>query len=76
MNANRECGKVRLPRENRGYCFLIPDSGGEDRATALAFARERASLVVSGRRDHVGVALVTELRALGAEADSGDGAEP
>jgi cold shock CspA family protein len=30
VNANRECGKVRLPRENRGYCFLIPDSGGED----------------------------------------------
>ena len=26
MNANRECGKVRLPRENRGYCFLIPDA--------------------------------------------------
>jgi hypothetical protein len=74
MNANRERGKVRLPRENRGHCFLIPDSGGEDRATALAFAREGAS-VVSGRRDHVGVALVTELRALGAEADSGDGAE-
>ena len=42
---------------------------GIGRATALAFAREGASLVVSGRRDDVGVALVTELRALGVEAE-------
>jgi NAD(P)-dependent dehydrogenase (short-subunit alcohol dehydrogenase family) len=42
---------------------------GIGRATALAFAREGASLVVSGRRDDVGAALVTELRALGVEAE-------
>jgi NAD(P)-dependent dehydrogenase (short-subunit alcohol dehydrogenase family) len=42
---------------------------GIGRATALAFAREGASLVVSGRRDDVGVALVAELRALGVEAE-------
>ena len=42
---------------------------GIGRATALAFAREGASLVVSGRRDDVGFALVTELRALGVEAE-------
>ena len=41
---------------------------GVGRATALAFAREGASVVVSGRRDDAGQALVTELRALGAEA--------
>jgi NAD(P)-dependent dehydrogenase (short-subunit alcohol dehydrogenase family) len=42
---------------------------GIGRATALAFARDGASLVVSGRRDDAGQALVTELRALGAEAE-------
>ncbi|NMH64955.1 SDR family NAD(P)-dependent oxidoreductase [Shewanella salipaludis] len=38
-------------------------------ATALAFAREGANLVVSGRREEAGLALVTELRALGAQAE-------
>jgi NAD(P)-dependent dehydrogenase (short-subunit alcohol dehydrogenase family) len=42
---------------------------GIGRATALAFARDGASLVVSGRRDDAGQALVAELRALGAEAE-------
>jgi len=39
------------------------------RATALAFAREGARIVVSGRRDDAGVVLVKALRELGAEAD-------
>jgi NAD(P)-dependent dehydrogenase (short-subunit alcohol dehydrogenase family) len=42
---------------------------GIGRATALAFAGAGARLVVSGRRDEAGTALVTELRALGAEAE-------
>jgi NAD(P)-dependent dehydrogenase (short-subunit alcohol dehydrogenase family) len=42
---------------------------GIGRATALAFANEGARLVVSGRRDDAGRALVTELRAAGAEAE-------
>jgi NAD(P)-dependent dehydrogenase (short-subunit alcohol dehydrogenase family) len=42
---------------------------GIGRATALAFAREGARLVVSGRRDDAGAALVHELRELGAEAE-------
>jgi len=41
---------------------------GIGRATALAFARKGARLVVSGRRDAEGTALETELQALGAEA--------
>ena len=41
---------------------------GIGRATALAFAREGARLVVSGRNQEAGDALATELRALGAEA--------
>src|SRR6202521_648610 len=42
---------------------------GIGRATALAFAQQGASVVVSGRRDDVGEALVAALRALGAEAE-------
>jgi NAD(P)-dependent dehydrogenase (short-subunit alcohol dehydrogenase family) len=42
---------------------------GIGRATALEFARQGASLVVSGRRDDAGAALATELRALGVEAE-------
>lgn len=42
---------------------------GIGRATALAFAREGVSVVVSGRRDEVGHALAAELRALGAQAE-------
>ena len=42
---------------------------GIGRATALAYAKAGARLVVSGRSDEKGAALVTELRALGAEAE-------
>jgi len=42
---------------------------GIGRATALAFARDGAAVVVSGRRDEAGHALAAELRALGARAE-------
>lgn len=42
---------------------------GIGRATALAFAREGASLVVSGRHDDAGRALADELQSLGTEAE-------
>jgi NAD(P)-dependent dehydrogenase (short-subunit alcohol dehydrogenase family) len=42
---------------------------GIGRATALAFAREGAHVVVCGRHDDAGNALVTELRAVGVEAE-------
>ena len=42
---------------------------GIGRATALAFAREGAHVVISGRRDEAGLALAAELRALGTQAE-------
>ena len=42
---------------------------GIGRATALAFARQGASVVVSGRHDDAGGALASELRSLGGEAE-------
>jgi len=42
---------------------------GIGRATAIAFAREGAHVVVCGRRDDAGNALATELRRLGVEAE-------
>jgi len=42
---------------------------GIGRATALAFARDGARVVVSGRREVEGKALEAELRDLGAEAE-------
>jgi NAD(P)-dependent dehydrogenase (short-subunit alcohol dehydrogenase family) len=42
---------------------------GIGRATAFAFAKKGAKVVVSGRHDDKGQALVTELQALGAEVE-------
>jgi len=42
---------------------------GIGRATALAYARDKAHIVVSGRSQALGDELVRELRALGAEAE-------
>jgi NAD(P)-dependent dehydrogenase (short-subunit alcohol dehydrogenase family) len=42
---------------------------GIGRATALAFAREGARVVISGRRDDEGQKLAAELQKLGAEAE-------
>src|SRR5260370_8185103 len=42
---------------------------GIGRATALAFAKEAAQVVVSGRHDEEGKKLAAELRKLGAEVE-------
>jgi NAD(P)-dependent dehydrogenase (short-subunit alcohol dehydrogenase family) len=42
---------------------------GIGRAAAVAFAKKGAKVVVSGRRDEAGQALVKELQALGSEAE-------
>jgi NAD(P)-dependent dehydrogenase (short-subunit alcohol dehydrogenase family) len=42
---------------------------GIGRAAAVAFAKKGAKVVVAGRRDEAGKALVKELRSFGAEAE-------
>ena len=42
---------------------------GIGRAAAIAFAKKGANVVVAGRRDEAGKALVKELRSLGSEAE-------
>src|SRR5271156_4847086 len=42
---------------------------GIGRATAIAFAREGARIVISGRRDEVGQKLIAELREIGVVAE-------
>ena len=42
---------------------------GIGRAAAVAFAKKSANVVVAGRRDEVGKALVEELRAIGSQAE-------
>jgi NAD(P)-dependent dehydrogenase (short-subunit alcohol dehydrogenase family) len=54
---------------NEPVVLITGALAGIGRATALAFARDHARIVVSGRRDDAGQALVAELRARGAEAE-------
>jgi NAD(P)-dependent dehydrogenase (short-subunit alcohol dehydrogenase family) len=61
--------RTRKKAMNTPTVLITGALAGIGRATALAFAREGANLVVSGRRDDAGVALVDELRAAGAHAE-------
>src|SRR5216110_1728978 len=54
---------------NRPVVLITGALTGIWRATALAFAREGARVVISGRRQEAGNKLVAELRNLGAEAE-------
>src|SRR3989454_2426656 len=58
----------KLPMKNK-VILITGALTGIGRATAIAFAREGAHVVVCGRHDDAGNALVTELRAVGAEAE-------
>jgi NAD(P)-dependent dehydrogenase (short-subunit alcohol dehydrogenase family) len=53
---------------NKPVVLITGALTGIGRATGIAFARDGASLVVSGRRETEGKALEAELRRLGTEA--------
>src|SRR5580704_13601947 len=54
---------------NNSVVLITGGLTGIGRATAVAFAKKGAKLVVAGRRDEVGQALVQQLRSLGSEAE-------
>jgi NAD(P)-dependent dehydrogenase (short-subunit alcohol dehydrogenase family) len=67
---NAEITAAASVRQHTGPVVLITGAlAGIGRATALAFARDGARVVVSGRRADAGEALVAELRDLGAAAE-------
>jgi NAD(P)-dependent dehydrogenase (short-subunit alcohol dehydrogenase family) len=55
--------------DNQPVVLVTGALTGIGRATAIAFAREKASVVVSGRRVEEGQRLAGELRSLGAQAE-------
>jgi NAD(P)-dependent dehydrogenase (short-subunit alcohol dehydrogenase family) len=67
---DRLVGRLRKESHMSNPVVLVTGAlTGIGRATALAFGHEGARLVVSGRRDDAGNALVAELRAIGVEAE-------
>src|SRR2546428_745411 len=60
--------RLRSKTMNKPVVLITGALTGIGRATAIAFAKDGARLVVSGRRKTEGKALEAELRSLGAEA--------
>ena len=54
---------------NNSVVLITGALTGIGRATAVAFAKKGAKVVVAGRRDEAGEGLAKELRSLGSEAE-------
>src|SRR5258706_13064944 len=54
---------------NKPVVLITGALTGIGRAAAVAFAKKGAKVVVAGRRDEAGKALVKELRSFGSEAE-------
>src|SRR6202011_1865085 len=73
MRLEPEISPINFPSKeklmNTPVVLITGALTGIGRATALAFAKDGASVVVSGRRKDAGQALVAELHRLGAKAE-------
>ena len=54
---------------NKPVVLITGGLTGIGRAAGVAFAKKGANVVVAGRRDEAGKALVKELRSFGSEAE-------
>jgi NAD(P)-dependent dehydrogenase (short-subunit alcohol dehydrogenase family) len=57
--------RIKISRVSQKNVLVTGALSGIGRATALAFARAGDRVVIAGRREDAGVALVTQLRAIG-----------
>jgi NAD(P)-dependent dehydrogenase (short-subunit alcohol dehydrogenase family) len=69
MRCRQEGKIVRNWNMSNPVVLITGALSGIGRAAAVAFAKKGAKVVIAGRRDEAGKALVTELRSFGSEAE-------